>query len=55
MLQLPEKNLDQQWQTYLNTWQQEINAIASYAEQVQQAKTNWNSGLQVKNIIHIMK
>ena len=43
MLQLQETNLDQKWQNYLDTWQQEINAIASYAEQIQQAKVKYES------------
>jgi 5-methylcytosine-specific restriction endonuclease McrA len=53
MLQLPETNLDQKWQNYLDTWQQEINAIASYAEQIQQAKTKYENKIKTvtfKNI-----
>jgi 5-methylcytosine-specific restriction endonuclease McrA len=53
MLQLPETHLDQKWQTYLNTWQQEINAIASYSEKVEQAKVKYESKIKTitfKNI-----
>jgi hypothetical protein len=53
MLQLPETNLDQKWQNYLDTWQQEINAIASYPEQVEQAKAKYESKIKTvtfKNI-----
>lgn len=53
MLQLPETNLDQKWQNYLDTWQKEINAIASYSEKVEQAKAKYESKIKTvtfKNI-----
>jgi len=53
MLQLPETNLDHKWQNYLNTWQQEINAIASYAEQVQQAKKKYENKIKTATFKNI--
>jgi uncharacterized protein (TIGR02646 family) len=43
MLQLPETNLDQKWQNYLDTWQQEINAIEPHSEKVAQAKAKYEN------------
>ena len=53
MLQLPETNLDQKWQNYLDTWQQEINALPSYAEQVQQAKTKYENKIKTATFKNI--